>query len=174
MIRPFYGKKYGTDIVTDALRILKHSETFKKCKFTVFGKGAITSALYREFGGMENFNINEGFLTQGQIKEFHSKNGVFLVLSRQDAQGVSMCEAMSSGLVPITSNNTAIPEFVIDGFSGILTDNDPKKVAAAIQKVANDGELFENLSENAGREIVRIAGIESVVQREIDLIEQNR
>ena len=37
-------------------------------------------------------------------------NGIFICPTRQDAQGVSMCEAMSSGLVPITLYNTAIPE----------------------------------------------------------------
>ena len=44
----------------------------------------------------------------------HKKNGIFMVPTRLDSQGVSRDEAMSSGLVPITNNVAAIPEFVDD------------------------------------------------------------
>ncbi len=52
-----------------------------------------------------------------------SNYGVFLSPTRMDAQGVMMCEVMASGLLTISSDNTAIPEFIVDEQNGILIDN---------------------------------------------------
>ena len=67
-----------------------------------------------------NVSINRGFLSHKEISSLHKQFGIFITPTRMDSQGVSRDEAMSSGLVPITTDITAIPEFV-DSESGILT-----------------------------------------------------
>ena len=173
MIRPFSSKKYGTDIVTEAMLLLQQKPIFKELQFTIYGAGAFTSPLYQAFKDCNNVQIHEGFLKQTEVKALHSKHGVFFALTRQDAQGVSMCEAMSSGLVPITSNNTAIPEFVQDGYSGILTNNKPEEVSAAIEKLVLEPALFSKLSKQAAAAIILKTGIDNVASQEITLIEQH-
>ena len=170
LIRPFYSKKYATDIVTDAMVELSNMDFFEDLHFTVYGKGSTSSRMFRLFGSRKNVSIKEGFLTQQQIKQLHDEHGIFMALTRQDAQGVSMCEAMSSGLVILTSNNTAIPEFVTHRESGFVTNNDPKQVAAVIKELYENPQLFMEISKKGSEAIIDKAGVEEVTQKEVQLI----
>ena len=68
-----------------------------------------------------------------------------------DSQGVSRDEAMSSGLVPITTDITAIPEFV-NHECGILTPpEDYKSISKGIIELYNNPEMFLQMSENAAK-----------------------
>jgi glycosyltransferase involved in cell wall biosynthesis len=100
----------------------------------------------------------------------HKTHGILLCPTRMDAQGVSMCEGMMSGLVPITSNNTAIPEFVKDRVSGFLT-NSYQEIAASIQYLYDHPNQFLEMSANAHLHIQDIAGHEKVVKLELKAID---
>ena len=78
---------------------------------------------------------------------------------------------MSSGLVPVKSLSTAIPEFVKDGQSGFLTKNS-KEIAEKIELLYNNPELFLKMSENASQGIAKQAAIEKVVKEEIAVVKQ--
>ena len=97
------------------------------------------------------------------------QNGVFLCPTRQDAQGVSMCEAMSSGLVPVTSNNTAIPEFVEDKHSGFLNTNNPVNFADSIEFLLKNPKIFLKISKNASSSIEKICSSKIVAKLELEL-----
>jgi hypothetical protein len=102
------------------------------------GKDAEKSKLFSHFRDAKNVIIKGTFLDQKSIKALHDQNGVFLAISRQDAQGVSMCEAMSSGLAIISSNNTAIPEFIPDYQGGLLSNNTPSDIANKILEIVEN------------------------------------
>ena len=82
-----------------------------------------------------------------------------------------MCEAMSSGLVPVTSLSTAIPEFVQDGQSGFLTKN-ALEIADKIIYLYNNPEAFSEMSYSASDSIIKKCAIKSIVKQELQLIEQ--
>jgi glycosyltransferase involved in cell wall biosynthesis len=170
MIRPFRSKKYATDIVTESLEILSKREIFSQMKFSIFGKGARESRLYELFKDVQNVNIEERFLSPSEMATLYKSHGISLSLTRQDAQGVSMCEAMSSGLVPITSQNTAIPEFVEHLQSGILTKNNPKEIADWIEWLVLNPKEFQRISKNASSSIKLKTGRDLVISKEIELI----
>lgn len=170
MIRPFFSKKYATDIFAAALALLRERPGFADVRFTVVGEGAARSPLAEDFAGLPNVVVLDRYVSQREIKELHDQHGIFIALTRQDAQGVSMCEAMASGLVVVTSNNTAIPEFVQHGVSGILTNNEPANVADSLQRLFDDAELFQRISTNAPRWIASKAGLEHVIGQEVALI----
>ena len=170
MIRPFGPKKYATDIMTESIIELSKRRVFNELRFTICGSGVKQSKLFNRFQGNSLFEFHEGFNTQRTIKEYHKNNGIFFCLTRQDAQGVSMCEAMSSGLVPLTSDNTAIPEFVTEGVSGLLTDNKPKSAADSLEWLARNWAAFDELSRNASSRIVDKAGIDVVSRLELEFI----
>ncbi|ERJ57720.1 glycosyltransferase family 4 protein [Sphingobacterium paucimobilis] len=171
MIRPFYSKKYATDLVYEAVKLIQHKPYFSELNFTIVGKGALDSDFNKDFGHLPNVSISEGFLRQDLIKSLHDKHGVFLSLTRQDAQGVSMCEAMCSGLVTVSSNNTAIPEFITHNESGLLTNNSPEEIAQVIDWIYENPKDFQRLSRQGALKIIEIAGIKSVIDREVKLIE---
>jgi glycosyltransferase involved in cell wall biosynthesis len=95
---------------------------------------------------------------------------VFLTPTRMDSQGVSRDEAMSSGLVPITTSVTAIPEFV-DSESGILVPGeDYKAMADAIIRLVNDPVLFDKLSSGAAERVRQQSRSQKIISAEIKLI----
>src|SRR5690606_33018004 len=96
----------------------RHGE-FAEWTFTLGGDGRRWD---EDFAGLEKFpnvTLQRGFVSQNEIKALHDTHGVFLVPSRADTQGVSRDEAMSSGLVPVTTALESISEFV-DSECGML------------------------------------------------------
>ena len=80
-----------------------------------------------------------------------------------------MCEAMSSGLIPITSNNTAIPEFVEDEVSGFLTNN-YKEIASKIEYLYNNPKRFEEMSKSASFLINEKCSVKKVISKELEIM----
>jgi len=80
-----------------------------------------------------------------------------------------MCEAMCSGLVPVTSHSTAIPEFVTDGVSGFLTHR-PSEIAAALLTLLRSPETFNRMSAAAADEVRRKAALDMVVDKELAVL----
>ena len=169
LIRSFNGKKYGNDISINAILILKKEPFFSELRFSIFGEGLLFDELTDKIKDLDNVTISKRFLSHKEIKENHDKHGIFLCPTRMDAQGVSMCEAMSSGLVPIASNNTAIPEFVTNGHSGILANNSTE-LANAIKQLYYDEKLFIKLSKNAAISIRNKCAIEKTISKELELL----
>lgn len=169
LVRSFDSRKYANDIAVEAICRLADYPEFRDFQFSINGRGRLFASLTGRLRGYDNVTLHEGFLTQTAIRELHAKNGVMLCPTRQDAQGVSMCEAMSSGLVPITSDSTAIPEFVTHAVTGFLTDG-PDEIVDALRRLHRDPELFLRMSAAAADDIRQKCAIEPVVEREIGLL----
>lgn len=169
LIRPFNSRKYATDIAMKSIYEFSKDKTFNDFEFTIVGEGKYFEKDTKRIADFGNVNLVNRFLTPDEIKEFHSQHGIFLCPTRQDAQGVSMCEAMSSGLIPISSNNTAIPEFVEDGVSGYLTNN-VKEIVQIFQKLGRNEIQVSEISRNARKQIEQKCSLEIVTQEELKLI----
>ena len=169
IIKSFESRKYANDISIRAiLHLSKNYDKFKELKFTIIGYGRLWNKLTKKLDKFDNITLINKFLTHEEIKRYHSENGIFLTPTRQDSQGVSMCEAMSSGLVPISSNNTAIPEF-LNREAGYLTNN-YIEIAKAIEELNDNPELFSEKSIKAANLIRNLASFEKTIKKEIDLI----
>ncbi|MFI3328904.1 MAG: glycosyltransferase [bacterium] len=165
-IRTYSNKKYANDITIDIILELSKKEYFNQLEFHLYGDGALFDKLTNKIKHFHNVSINKTFLTTNQIIEAHSKNGIFLCPTRQDAQGVSMCEAMASGLVPITSNNTAIPEFV--NIKSLLCDSMSEYISAFEELILNP-EFFAECSMQVSKYINKKCG-SHVISNELDII----
>lgn len=171
LIRSFETKKYANDVAIKAILLLQDNPIFPKLNFSIYGKGRFFEKLTAPLKGLRNVELHNHFIPHKEISEVHKEHGVFLCPTRQDAQGVSMCEAMSSGLVPISSNNTAIPEFLKHRETGFLTNN-AAEVAAAILELVSAPALFQSMSKNAAEDIRSKAGHENVIARELTLLKE--
>src|SRR5262249_9196888 len=98
LLRPFESRKYANDLAVKAIVVLSRRAEFKECEFMICGQGPLFAELTRPLRRFANVVIDEGFRTHEEIRGLHARHGVFLCPTRQDAQGVSMCEAMCSGL----------------------------------------------------------------------------
>jgi len=118
----------------------------------------------------ENVKIEQKFLTHFEIAEIQKTHGTFLNPTRWDSQGVSRDEAMASGLVVITNNVAAIPEF-IDESSGILVEGeDYLAMANAVKLLYKQPNKFLELSKGASSRIRNTLGLKKTIIKEIDLI----
>ena len=169
LIRSFNSRKYANDIAINAIQILSTHDLFQNLEISIFGKGKDFSKLTSKLKEFKNINITNSFLNPDEIKDQHEKHGIFLCPTRMDAQGVSMCEAMASSLVVITSNNTAIPEFIDHNVNGILTSS-PRQIAEQIINLNNNPERFCSLSQAATEKVVGSIDHKTVINKELGLI----
>jgi len=171
LIRSFDSRKYANDLAVKAILDLKGTSMFEQLSFTIVGSGRYFAGLTQPLRDLRNVTLIERFMTRDEIRELHTRHGVFLCPTRQDAQGVSMCEAMSSGLVPITSENTAIPEFVQDGANGFLCRN-PSDLSRAMLRIWESPDRFHRLSKEASKSISEKAGSSYVIPQELSLMKR--
>jgi glycosyltransferase involved in cell wall biosynthesis len=165
-IRPYHSHKYANDMVASAIIGLSEKPYFKELKFSLFGKGYLFKPMEKVLRKFDNVSMHETFIDNAQIPTIHAQYGVFLAPTRQDAQGVSTCEAMASGLVPISSHNTAVPEFIQNGTTGILTHS-VAELIAAIDYLYFNPDHFLELSANAASSIRAKCGLERVIESEL-------
>lgn len=171
LIRSFNSKKYANDIAINALVLLKeqHRDYFSKLEVAIYGKGYLFDKLVQPLRQSSNIKLFNHFVENKNIPLIHQNYGVFLCPTRQDAQGVSMCEAMSSGLVPLSSNNTAIPEFLKHNEEGLLS-SDYKELAKSIMFLIDHPQEYLRFSKNASDGITAISGHEYVINKELTLL----
>ncbi|MGG3476893.1 glycosyltransferase family 4 protein [Peribacillus frigoritolerans] len=171
-IRPYASRKYANDLSVKAVLELSKRPYFDKLEFAFYGDGKLFDQTVEPIRDFENVTIHKGFLSQEKIAALHKEYGIFLCPTRLDSQGVSMCEAMSSGLVPISTDITAIPEFVKHDVSGLLTKPEsPTDIADAIERLYYNSDVFLRVSKQASQSIREKCAVDVVIKRELEIIQ---
>jgi glycosyltransferase involved in cell wall biosynthesis len=170
-IRPYASRKYANDLTVDAILELSNRPFFSNLEITLAGDGELFDELTSPVCDIPNVRLRKGFLSQSEVADLHAEHGVFVSPTRFDSQGVSMCEAMSSGLAVVTTNIAAIPEFVSHRGTGLLTaPESATALADAIEELYFDEELFSQLSRDGSASVQAQCGRAATVGREIALI----
>ncbi len=165
-LRPFSCKKYAVDIAIETMRFLP-----KKYTLDIYGKGLFEEKykkLITKYCLNDRVKITNKFFNRNELNTFFSNYGVFLAPSRMDTQGLIVCEAMASGLLIASSNNTGIPEFVTKNTTGIL-ENSPKELATQIIEITKDQELFNKMVKK-GRISMENIKIETTISKEMRIL----
>lgn len=170
-IRPYSTHKYANDLTVAAIRLLQDAPEFSRMRFRLIGDGVLFAETVAPIADLPNVEIEQRFLTQNEIATLHKQYGLFLVPTRMDSQGVSRDEAMSSGLVPVTTGVTAIPEFVDDTCGLVAPAEDAERMAELILQTVRSPETFLRLSAAAAERVRRQCGEEQTLMRELALIQ---
>lgn len=152
-LRPLSSKKYAVDLAIEIMQYLPENFTLD-----IYGKGHYERIYKKQIQSLKlehRVNIKNSFINRADLNTFFSNYGVFLVPTRMDAQGVSMCEAMSSGLLTVSSNNTAIPEFIENRNNGII-GNDLKEVAKSLISILENEDNYKTITTSARASMERI------------------
>ncbi|OHR74499.1 hypothetical protein HMPREF3291_17895 [Bacillus sp. HMSC76G11] len=166
-IRPFASRTYANDLMVKAILALKDQPFFGELEFDIFGQGPLFDKEVEPVRGLSNVHLHNHFLSQEQIAKQHKSHGIFLGPSRMDSQGVSLGEAMSSGLVPVTTKVYAIPEF-IDETCGFLADKeDYLGLAQAIEYLYYNPKAFLEKSEEAAHRVRYQCGKDKMIRAEV-------
>lgn len=169
-IRPYSSRKYANDLSVAAVVELSKRACFGGMKFSFYGDGDLFEDTIEPLRQFDNVVIHKAFLDHFSIVKLHAENGVFLTPTRMDAQGVSRDEAMSSGLVPVTTDVAAIPEFV-DGECGmVVPPEDPVALADAIEYLVENPDRYLAMSRAAVERVRRQSGYAATIAREVELI----
>ena len=92
------------------------------------------------FGGAKNNDWVRDYLSD------NSSNSIYLQPSRFEAFGLSILEALFSGLPVVTTNVGGIPEIIRDGITGLLCEPDnPVSIAEKIKQLMQNKELREKI-----------------------------
>jgi len=166
-IRPYTSRTYANDQSVQAVLALSEESWFADLEFRFIGDGALFEETLAPLRQFSNVCIERGFLKQVDIAALHKDFGVFLCPSRMDTQGVSRDEAMSSGLVPVTSAVAAIPEFV-DAQSGVLAAGESvNELAAGIARLYLKQDVFARMSRAAADRVRRQSDASRTIQQEL-------
>lgn len=171
-IRPYSSHKYANDLTVDSILELSRRPFFNELQFELYGDGYLRERTVAPLKDMPNVRLFKHFLTQPQITDLHARHGVFLAPTRFDAQGVSTCEAMSSGLVPISTRIAAVPEYVQHDVSGLLAAPESSSdIADLVEEMYHDPDRFQRLSATASQAIREQCGPHATTDKELELIE---
>ena len=169
-IRPFASRKYANDLTIKAIELLSTKKFFNELTFTIVGDGELFDSIVAPIRSYSNVSLIKSFMNHQQITQMHKQHGVFITPTRMDAQGVSRDEAMSSGLVAITTNNTAIPEFVDNNCGVVVEPENPQAIADAVEYLYNNPEKFLKLSKAGSQRVSQQSGFEQTIAQEINLL----
>lgn len=172
LIRPFHTRKYATDIACKSILSLAKKDFFKELHIEIYGKGYYFEQDTKALTKYANVVLHNNLIDNKDIPSIQDNFGLFLCPTRLDTHGVSMCEAMSSGLLPIASDNSAIPEYLTHANSGFLTNNRPKSIVDVIAFLYDNPDIFMKMSEKAAQEIRDKCAIDIIIDKEIKLFHE--
>ncbi len=172
-IRPFTANNYANDLSVKAILELSKKSFFYELEFNIYGRGLLFKEITNDIKHFKNVNLYEKFISQSEIANLHRQHGIFLCPTRLDTHGVSMCEAMSSGLVCISNDVCAISEYLVDNECGLLVkEEDYIGIANAIEYLYYNPDEFLKMSKVASEYIKLKCGIEATIKKEIQLIKR--
>lgn len=165
-IRPLSDPKYGVDMSIELMRFLPEVFTLD-----IYGKGPLKTkyeALIQKYNLSNRVKIIDDFIERDKLPKLFAKYGVFCAFTLFDSQGVIMCEAMSSRLLTISNDNSAITEFIIDNRGGIVDDNF-EKLAERLINIVLDREKMSMLVEG-GRKYMEDINWRKQGEKELSLL----
>jgi glycosyltransferase involved in cell wall biosynthesis len=93
---------------------------------------------------------------RGDVGRLLAAADAFVLPSRHEGLPISLLEAMAAGLPSVATAVGGIPSLVDDGDSGLLVPaSDPPALAAALERLAADGDLARRLGGEARRVVER-------------------
>ena len=169
-IRPYVSKNYANDITAAVIEQLSRKKYFKELTFNLYGDGPLFDEVTAPLKRFNNVHLHKGFVAQSDISEIHKNHGVFLCPSRHDSQGVSIGEAMASGLVPVSNAIGGIPEFVPEGTGHLAERDNVDEMVQHFDALYQHPETFLKMSKKAAEFIRKKAGVKAVIDKEIEVI----
>lgn len=168
LIRSFKAKNYANDISIEAILLLSNKSYFNSLNIDIYGEGYLFPLLTKKLEKFSNVRLHNYYLSQSEMPEVYKQHGIFLCPSRLDSQGVLMCEAMASGLVPITSPIGGILEYTENNFDSYHVLN-AKEMAERIDFLFHNPKEFLSMSKQARISIEKKCQLDHTVQLELAL-----
>lgn len=169
-VRSFRSHNYANDIARDALLRISGNPLFSKLSISVHGDGPLWDSITKPLQHLQNVELNRGFADSETMAELYTTHGVLMIPSRWESQGLTCSEGMAMGLVPITSNVAAVPEFVSEAEGYVCPAEDAHAHGAALLEIARNPKDFLARSNRSAVRMRRQCGADQTVDRELELL----
>ena len=119
---------------------------------TIIGSGPALEKLKEKAKekGLEKRIEFTGALTGKNLVEKVAESNVFITAATMETQGLTIAEAMATGMPAIGADKMAVPETIKEGINGYLFEPfNAQEAADKINKLFSSKELYEKLSINA-------------------------
>lgn len=162
---------HSIDQVIGAIQSLSRRDFFDDLVFEIYGDGNYYDVLTEPLRAFANVHLHRTFIPNEKIHEIHEKNGIMLIPSRHDSQGVAMGEAASSGLVVVGSELPVTSQFMNQAENHTLADpENPHELADIIERLYYNPDEFLEISERMSRETQARCNRQNTVLKECALI----
>jgi glycosyltransferase involved in cell wall biosynthesis len=139
----------GVDLLIEAASKLK--AVLPNLKVHLVGHG--NEALFRQLAKQKEIEKNivfHGYCEPELAPSYYKSADVCVFPSRRDSFGITLLEAMASGIPIIASRRGGTPEIIRDHQNGVLFDpSEDESLSNAILELSQDHLLSEKISENA-------------------------
>ena len=133
-----------------AFETLKYLRKKNEVQLLIVGIGneLVNAKKYVEINSFKNVQFL-GYLTNQSKHECLSNADIMFFPSFNEGMPIVLLEAMLYGLPIVSRNVGGIPDWIINGENGFLTDSkDPECFAEIIDRILNDEHLYKMISEN--------------------------
>jgi len=151
----FAKEKKGFDLIPQVAKLLNE----KKIDFqwTIVG---YNSKDIRMIKNMENFeknfkyldnieNLDEKFFPHNNLIKIYKSNHIYINMARIESFGITIMEALASGLPVITFDTKGGNELIKNDYNGIIVENlSPEQIVNAISQYIDNIILFEKHKKN--------------------------
>ena len=117
--------------------------------------------------GVQNEIICTGFVDAAQIPDFLAAGDIFVFASRSETQGVSISEALVSGLPCVVVGAMGAAEAVTPAENGFVVPPNEEKFRASVQKLIGNRDLREKMAASARKSAPTLA-----LQNNVDKLEK--
>jgi len=151
-------KKYGSEDIIIAFKIVKGKFPELSLKLLLVGRGSLEKALNKfvKENNLQDSVIITGFIPFDQIPRYHNMLDIYIAPSTEDSEsfGVAVLEASACGKPVIVSKIGGLPEVVVENKTGVfILPNRPDLLAEKIEELIINKELRIRLGES-GRKFV--------------------
>lgn len=134
-------------------------KTQKKINWYVVGPTYPSQNSYRKMLDelIEKYELDNVYFvgSKSDVRAWLLKADIYLCTSIAEASPTSVWEAMAMEVPIISSEVGDVPKFIVSGCNGILVgEGEPINIADAVNKLANDIELREKLSQKSRKIII--------------------
>lgn len=122
-------------------------------RMLIVGDGHLADDLKKAFSdaGLSDRAVFAGVASENEIKDYYAAADIFVYSSKSETQGMSVSEAMHSGLPIVAVKATGVSSLVSDGINGLLVEEDEAAFGQAVERLLDDNDLRRKFSDESAR-----------------------
>lgn len=164
---------YAIDVDVRIILELSKKPFFNELEFDIYGDGEMHDILVKPVENFPNVHIHRKFLSHEEIRQMQNEHGIGIFASRFDTQGVSICEAISSGCAVITSKIPAINSYIDDSIGVTCNPEEFKEYADVIEKMYNNPSFYKETVRKLHDSVSKKFGYNQTIAKEINIIKNS-